>query len=619
MRKFYRLGVPAIIVLFGLLYSCKKLQQLPASTVNNNVPANLTGVDALLTKAYAMLDGYTDTPDSAYGSWISANTDWVYGGVGADDAFKGSTSNDQPEMETIEQHTVDGTNNYLEYKWVAIYNGVAQANAVLSELPLVKDGSVSPAYAAEVTAEARFLRGVYHFEAAKLWRNVPYISQTTTGVPANSGPIWTDIEADFTAAMAGLPKTQAQVCRSNYYAAEAFLAEAWLWDHQYAKALPLLTDLITNGATSAGVKYALGPYEDNFNLAKRNNPESVFAVQLSVHGAASNIDGDPGGASNYPSGPYTSCCGFDQPSYTLANSFQTDANGLPMLGASTVSVTDYTTGGGTQMVTANLPNYNLTNLPNDNGILANGAFTPPSNNLDPRLDWTVGRRGIPYLDWGICAGESWTRGDQVSYNPIKNLFYNAQQTSASNDFTGWTINQDGANNFNLVRFAEVILWRAECEVELSQLSAAEADVNMIRDRMAQHPEYWVHTYVDATNPAAGFTATPAANYVISAYNGQFALNGQAYAREAVHMEEQLEFGMEGRRFFDLQRWDPIYGGPEAARYMTNVENAHIQADTRIQNPVLDNSTFTAGKNELYPIPQQQIAQSNGKLKQNPGY
>jgi hypothetical protein len=620
MKTLCQFKLPAIILLLSLLYSCKKLaQQQPVTPANNNVPANITGVNALLTKAYAMLDGYTDTPDSTFGLWVSASTDWLYGGVGADDAFKGSITNDQAEMEPIEQHTVDGTSGYMESKWVAIYNGVAQTNAVLNELPLVKDGSVSAAYATEVTAEARFLRGVYHTEAAKLWRNVPYITQTTSGAVANPGPIWADIEADFIAAMTALPKTQAQVCRCNYYAAEAFLAKAYVWDHQYAKALPLLNDLITNGATSSGIKYALGPYEDNFNLAKRNNPESVFAVELLVHGGSQNINGDPGGASNYPEGTYTACCGYDQPSYTLADAFQTDANGFPIMGVTATTVTDYTASGGTQTVAANLPDYNLTILPNDHGIASNAPFTPPGNNLDPRLDWTVGRRGIPYLDWGICGGESWTRGDQVPYNPIKNLFYNAQQTSGSDDFTGWSINQPGANNLNLIRFADVILWRAECEAETNLLAAAETDVNLIRNRMAQHPEYWVHTYVDSTNPSAGFTTTPAAHYVINAYNGQFATYGQAYAREAVHMEEQLEFGMEGHRFFDLQRWDPVFGGPEAVHYMANIENAHIQADTRIQNPVLDNSSFTAGKNELYPIPQQQIAASNGKLKQNPGY
>ena len=29
--------------------------------------------------------------------------------------------------------------------------------------------------------------------------------------------------------------------------------------------------------------------------------------------------------------------------------------------------------------------------------------------VDPRLDFTVGRRGVPYLDWGIMRGSTWIR------------------------------------------------------------------------------------------------------------------------------------------------------------------------------------------------------------------
>jgi len=85
------------------------------------------------------------------------------------------------------------------------------------------------------------------------------------------------------------------------------------------------------------------------------------------------------------------------------------------------------------------------------------------------------------------------------------------------------------------------------------------------------------------------------------------------------MERQLELAMEGHRFFDLQRYDAIYGGPAGANYMANVLNKYITADTRISNPVLNGHTFTGGKNELYPLPQHQIDLENGKLKQNPGY
>jgi len=634
MKRYYKILVPLALVLLTLTYSCKKmLDQQPVGTLSTAVLANKAGVDGLLIGAYSMLKGWGNNSGVA---WESGVDNWLFGGVAADDAYKGSNATDQTDATPVANHSLDQSNEYIAEKWAAFFFAVQRANDVIREIPLVKDGSVSPAYASEVIAEARFLRGVFNLELTKMFRNIPYIDESVTygngnyNAP-NNGPIFTQIENDFKAAMLVLPKTQAQIGRANFYAAEAFLAKTYMMagKDQYATALPLLNDLIANGETAGGIKYALGPYEDNFNAAKKNGSESVFAVQMTVHDGSNGSNGDPGQSLNFPAGTYTSCCGFNQPSYTLANAFKTDANGLPMLGTTAVTVADYTpNNNSTTTVNAVLPNYNLVNLPNDHGIASTDEFTPPSNNLDPRIDWTLGRRGIPYLDWGLCGGEGWSRGDLCPYNPIKNVFYHSQQASTADNFGGWATNQSVANNYNIIRFADVILWRAECEVEANNLPGAEADVNLIRNRMAQHPEYWVHTYIDNSNPSAGFTSTPAANYVISPYNGQFTQNGQAYAREAVHMEEQLEFGMEGHRFFDLQRWDGQFGGPEATAgatafgsttFMAGVINAHIAADTRISNPILNAHTFTGGKNELYPIPLEQITLEAGNLKQNPKY
>ena len=100
------------------------------------------------------------------------------------------------------------------------------------------------------------------------------------------------------------------------------------------------------------------------------------------------------------------------------------------------------------------------------------------------------------------------------------------------------------------------------------------------------------------------------------------------ARNAVYMERQLELAMEGHRFFDLQRYDGIYGGPKPAGYMAAVENNSIKAETRwppqngnhaVNNPVLQGHTFTQGMNELWPIPQNEIDVEGGPLKQNPKY
>jgi hypothetical protein len=619
--KFIALGSMAVLT---LTYSCKKLlNKEPVGVLGPAVLANKAGVDGLLIGAYSMLDGAS----TSYGtSWETSIDNWVYGGIASDDAYKGSNTTDQPTAAPIENHSLDASNEFIQEKYQFNYIAIQRANDAIREIPLVKDGSVSAAYGAEVIAEARFLRGVYHMELAKMYRNVGYVDETVTyGAGnfnvSNPGPIWDKIEADFTAAMNTLPTTQPQIGRANKYAAEALLAKAYMFDHKYSTALPLLTDLITNGVTSSGAKYALGPYENNFNAATKNGPEAVFNVQMTVNDGSGGNNGNLGDDLNFAAGPYTSCCGFYQPSLTLADAFQVDANGLPMF----------------QRDANGVPASNVTALPNDHGYVVNATgqytlggsaagtpFTPPANALDPRIDWTLGRFGIPYLDWGLCGGEQWSRGDVTPYNPIKNVFMHAQQASTSDNAAGWATNQDDANSYNLVRFADVILWRAECYVEAGSLDLAQADVNTVRARM-QNTAYWVHTYVDNSNPSAGFTSTPAANYKIGLYGvaagTSFTAMGQALAREAVYTERQLELGMEGHRFFDLQRYDGLYGGPAGTGYMAKVENAHISQDVKLLggNPVLNGHTFTAGKNELYPIPQNEIDIEAGKLKQNPGY
>ena len=617
MKKLnFKLIALSSIIFFSLSYSCKRvLDKQAAGVLAGSTLANKAGVDGLLIGAYSMVKGsYGGQPNTYWGSGIS---NWTYGGVGADDAYKGSTSDDQaPDLPQIEKHAgISTSNSYIESKWQVGYASVQRANDVIREVALVTDGSEAGAVGAETIAEARFLRGVFHFELAKVFRKVPYVDETITyaagnyNVP-NPGTIWDKIEADFAAAMTALPKTQTNVGRANYYAAEAFLAKAYMYDdqtggkHSYAKALPLLNDLIANGETASGAKYALEPFANNFNALTKNGPESVFAAQMSVNDGSNGQNDDEGDNLNFPGGgTYTNCCGFDVPSYNLANAYKTDANGLPMFQI------DAATG---------YPTYNLVNLKNDHGVAAGAAFTPTTEAVDSRLDWTVGRRGIPYLDWGLCGGEPWTRGDVVPYTPKKNVFYHSAQATTTDNSAGWASSQGSADNYNLIRFADIILWRAEAKAETGDLAGAEADVNLIRARAA-NPANWVTTYVDNTDPSKGNTTTPAANYQVGLYTGQFTANGIAYARLAILCERQLEFGMEGQRFFDLQRMDGRFGGVMPTGWMATLLNNYYQADNRITNPVLSSAHFTAGRDEVYPIPFQEISAEGGKLVQNAGY
>ena len=126
----------------------------------------------------------------------------------------------------------------------------------------------------------------------------------------------------------------------------------------------------------------------------------------------------------------------------------------------------------------------------------------------------------------------------------------------------------------------------------------------------------------------GYTNMPAGNYKVGLYGATggnastgFVAGGQNYARKAVYFERMIELGMEGHRFFDLQRWDGLYGGPAGSGYMATVLNAYVKHEqaTLGTGSELSYAKFTQGKNEIYPIPNSAITASKGLLKQNPGY
>jgi hypothetical protein len=415
----------------------------------------------------------------------------------------------------------------------------------------------------------------------------------------NNVDIWPMIEADFQYAVDNLPETQPNIGRINKWGAMAFLAKVYMFEHKYDKAKPLLDDIIVNGVTAGGLKYGLVNFESNFNAPQKNGPESVFACQMSVNdGSASANDGGNGNMGdvlNYPNGTGApgGCCGFNNPSWNLANAYKTDANGLPLL-----------------------------DTWNDGAVVSDSANLY-TGNLDPRIDWTIGRPGIPYLDWGL-DNVAWVRdpASNGAFNPKKNVYAQSQAgTYSSTETVFWGATQITANNYNLIRFADVLLWAAECEVEVGSLDKAEDYVNRVRNRAAD-PTGWVYKN-SAYNAAQGIYTTqtdPADKYLIKPYPaGAFSANGQDYARKAVRFERRLELAMEGHRFFDLQRWDNGTG------YMADILNTYVSVEKTRHSfyYIVNTATFTKGTNEYFAIPQVQIDAENSTgviyLTQNPGY
>ena len=570
--KKYLFTVSAAAALMIGLSSCKKdfLDPKPYTRYTPEQLKSKQGIEGLLVGAYGMLDGQGIAGASG---WMVGATSWVYGDVVSDDAYKGTDAGDQPQMTEIELWASQPANTYFYYKWSSIYEGVARTNDVIRIAELVE--GLSAAEKTDYIAQARFLRGHYHFDAKRNFNMVPYIDEATTNYD-NLTSIWPQIEADFKFAYDNLPETQPLVGKANKWAAGAYLAKVYMFQKKYAEAKALYDVIIPNGKTSNGKMYDLQPeYWKNWEPNFENSAESVFAQQTSASGTVI-ASAETSYELAYPYGGDFGCCGFYQPSHNLVNSFKVDANGLPFLDDS----------------------YNATDVKNDQGLTSSDPYTNDmAIALDTRLDWSVGRRGIPYYDWGPHPGRSWIR-DQVYAGPFspKKHVYQKAEVGVLTD--GGSNHRRTAKNYNIIRFADVLLMAAEAEVEVGSLEQARTYVNRVRAR--------------AANPASmvkDANGLPAANYQTKIYAVPFA--DQATARKAVRFERRLELAMEGHRFYDLVRW-----GIAAQTLNTYV------AVEKTKRTYKASATFVAGKNEYYPISNRilEVAKKWGNnLVQNPGY
>lgn len=573
-------SVIAMLSIFAILtvVSCKDnfLVQTPTAALSGATLSTQKGVEGLLIGAYAELNGESNV------NFYGAMSNWLWGGIRGGDANKGSNAGDQADAGPISRYETQPTNSYLGGKWQVCYEGISRCNQTLIYLAAASD--ISADNKKRIAGEARFLRAIYHFELKKIWGNIPFIDETKTygnGVEKvkNDVSAWPMIEADFKNAYDNLPETQSEAGRVNKWAAGSFLAKVYMFQNKFTEAKALFDQIIANGKTTNGQKYGLmANYTDLFDPAFDNNKESIFAFQAtSGSGNANNSNADMVLNFPYNGGP-AGCCGFNQPSFDLANSFRVDAKGLPLLDNS-------------YRMPAN-------ELKTDQGLLSSAPFKVDDKTVDPRLDYSIGRRGVPYLDWGPHPGFDWVRDQSYGgpYAPRKFIFPKSQQASYT-DGSSWTAGYT-AINLCLIRYADLLLLAAEAEVEVGSLEKAREYTNLVRTR--------------ASNPAAFIKNgnVNAANYKIGNYTTVW--TDKAAARTAVRFERRLELSGEGHRMFDLVRWGV------AAQEM-NAYFAYEGSASKLPL-TLGGATFVAGKHELLPIPQGQIdAVGSDILKQNAGY
>jgi hypothetical protein len=570
-----------------LVFSCKDdfLEVPPQNSLNQATLGNESGVNAALISAYSMLDGWDG--DWGNGPWGGQGSNWLYGDVVSDDTYKGTEPTDGPQWEAIENFIWTPADGDLNIKFRTDYQAISRAN---STIRLVQNtAGLDEAFSKRIIAEAKTLRAHYHFDLYKIFKYIPYYKEDDLDFKKSNvdeggnfiDPI-DDIIQDFTEAAADLPPTQAEKGRVTKGTALAYLGKALLYDKQYAQAKAAFDQVV-----SSGVYQLQDNYHNIFSTLGENGydgkRESLLSFQASVNDGV-----DDGQNANFPdrltfphAGSPFGCCGFRQPSQNLVNAYRVDATtGLPLFDT-----------------------FNNTNL-----------ATPASaaDVVDPRLDWTVARLGVPVLNWDTDYSLTWLRapGYAGEFSNKKNLYH---QDAGEASSTSWVPTQLSSVNVQILRYSDMLLMLAECEVEVGSLSTAMNLVNQVRSRagkFAQGPKQSNPVNIGvALNPVPQATVTPWATYKVGLYSS---FPDQTFARKAVQFERRLELAIEGQRFFDLRRWG----------IAKQVMNAYIEVE-RTRRPHIEKAKANGGyqdKHDLFPLPQLQIDLSAKdkvpQLKQN---
>jgi starch-binding outer membrane protein, SusD/RagB family len=483
------------------------------------VPATEEGIKIKLTEAYSYLDGVNSQSD-----WQSATSFWMFGSIRGLEANRGSDA-DLPELASAQDYPANSDESWFENTWMVLYEAVDKCNLTLDLVRKgIKTGTITPQQGDTYVRQARTLRGWYLFEAWRIWGTIPYVPENSKQGPDTvSIHVRNAILEDLMQGIS-LPDNMGQNGFFNRTVSRILYAKALMqMEKAYGDALAQLQDVALHGTKPNGDSIGLAQkYGDIFDIENRNCIENIYTIQYSINDGSGGMVTSGNAMTGLRYNPeYLSTFGsfgLFKPTQEFVNSFRTQ-NGLPLLDFS----------------------YNENPVKNDVGLSSETPFSPDFGPLDPRLDWTVGRRGVPFWDWGRHPGSNWVM-NQMRTGPysLKKLVFKKSQQGEISENGSWTKGYV-PNGYPLIRYAEVLLLIAECEIETGDLTGAREQINLIRSRAA-NPEGFVYLEDGKTK---------AANYQISLYPD---FKDIEQARQALYMECKLEFGLEGHRFYDLVRW-----------------------------------------------------------------
>lgn len=562
----------------------------------------------MVTSAYAMLgDCWYSYPFNLF----------PYGDIASDDCLKGGSGPNDTGYHAIDiwKTVTPTTPGEMDELWYRLYCAVSRCNRALLSLERNGESKLGAETTRQRIAEVKFLRGHFYYKLLTVFRKIPWIDEKVEAAGSQESvkndaykyrELFGKVIDDFKAAYDVLPvKGPGEDGRANKIAAAAYLAKCYLnlaWGDGYeantgvGHITPEYMDSVvyyTNDVVNSDYGY-LEDYGDIFLPEYKNSKESIFAVQCSDY----EDDHTTFGRANW-STVLNGCwqmwsCGWDfhKPSQNLVNAFKTK-NGLPMF-----------------------DDYN-----NSIDYPINGQ--PTAQKWDPRLFHTVGMPSFPYKYEAEYTQTMANSRDATDYGYYTSLKEVPQRSKGETYNDSW---QAFAMNEYVLRYTDVMLMRAEALIELGRLSEARTIINDIRRR--------------AANSVAKHIDYAANQCEIAEYPESYFANKET-ARKCLRWERRLEMAMENGRFFDLRRWgiasqtlnayyaseqNDVYsffdhnGNVMAGAPVTYDSNGNITSDTEMHyGQYYRDGLFTAGKNEFFPIPYNQMFYIPGLYTQNEGY
>ena len=503
--------------------------------------------EGLLASAYAGLEAHYFGNNEAF---AGPSTNWIFD-VRSDDAYKGGGATSmEANIHQLEIANLTSDNVSCLNKWQNNYYAISRVHKAM----LALDASDKD-FRTEM-GELKFLRAYYYFDLVRIYKYLPYLTEnsdpnTVSNTEYSQADIYTFITNDLKEAFDQMSEKPVSAGRVGKYAAAALLAKVFAQQCKWAE-----TEYWAKVVIDCGQYELYDNYLDMSKIDFNNQKESILAIQCSTANNNAHINWSNLLNTTYSDGDlFGTGDDFFLGSQNLVDAFRTDENGLPYL---------------------------------NNDEPAEHISNSYSGNVDPRLDFTVGRIGIPFRGYTYTQG--WCRAYDIygEYSGKKGLI-------DPNDSKATTVWPWGCSelNFCLLRYADIVLLYAESLIEQNkELDTAREWINKIRAKASNSvdPSY-SPIDIDPINT----------NY----YVGQYSSSNwdQSYARKALRTERRLELAMEGHRWFDLVRWGVA----------VETMNKYYQTESAIR-PYLQGATLT-DEEIFFPVPLDEITNSNGLYTQ----